>query len=226
MKTVSDKIFITVFTGFIAAIMTASVVIAKHNALRMSQDEAGTVPASLQDLNVDKNADEYKKNAVVGEVAPGVAQSPLAVMTPEQLKILVAEAFKISTKKPAVPMWKKVLYAAKMPYDLLMKIPASVQIVLALYLMRKYMPHLVADFMWDATKYGAKTAVGVTADVAADVGRVATEKTLAALATYTPDSVVNNTLVKSSQAAAQDIFARQAAWAEIHLDGFAKWLGY
>ena len=228
MNTITDKIFLAVFSGFILTITTASVVVAQSITppggeayeigwTSKQVEEVEAAPAVPQPITPPRGeADEIGLTSKQVQAAPAV---PLLALTDEQLRFLINELRKPEPAKN-MPLWKKSCMwtwkALSTSYNVLMKIPAGAQIVLAI---AKYKP----EWLGLALKEGAKAGVGVGVDVTAKVGEDVAESIVKAIEKNTSPVITEPVRHVVEEAA-----KKHAEWAENSsvMQRLACWAGY
>lgn len=248
MNTITDKIFLAVFSGFILTITTASVVVARNpQSITPPGGEADEIGLTSKQVSVSKKMQAIEEdftdempaqdddtmtvhNSVTVAIGPEAACTPgaaapavpLLSLSPEQLRFLINELRKPEPAKN-MPLWKKSCMwtwkALSTSYNVLMKIPAGVQIVLAIYLVAKYKP----EWLGLALKEGAKAGVVVGLDVTAKVGEDAAETIVKAIEKNTPPVITEPVRHVVEEAA-----KKHAEWAENSsvMQRLACWAGY
>lgn len=255
MNTITDKIFLAVFSGFVLTITTASVVVARNphsitppggeaieETLLLSKEtmfDPKAQQVTEEDFTEEAPGQENdtttlhnKITVVVGHEAEVAVQGTPVVasqavpsivgLSPEQLRFLINELKKPEPAKN-MPLWKKSCMwtwkALSISYNVLMKIPAGLQIVLAIYFVAKYKP----EWLGLALKEGAKTGVLIGANVTAKVGEDVAESLVKAIEKNTPQIVA-----KPVRHVVEEAARKHAEWAENSsmMQELACWAGY
>lgn len=236
MNTASDKIFLIVFTAFIAVVATASVVVAKHGDEISEAALPAQVVVSEPETVCHEPVRHFRKRKSTHGGSkgkrPGVDTNVNVVVNTPTMEQLEAFADRFSDKladklhakytyKPPVPRWKQVLSYARIPYDIFMKIPAGLQVAFVLYLALKYQPELLAYFAKEGVKFGVATGLDIASGVGSEVTQVTLDAAKKLLDVYGPADITQ-AIANTTQGYATS----HAAWVEKNLAGFAQWLGY